>query len=210
MSHVAQLPPRNTPRVTFSALVDILSQPSHRLPAIIKPQKYPKPGPVFGYKKATAQLVDWFVNGTPLDPTDPGLRDHEIDVLDAANNAGGKSALWPVAATSASHPPNSSVWSVAGVEISFAPDVLLRSSGGSTGALKLYLRKDPTAVGPTMAALLYYHRAQIACDPNTDPALCAVTDVQCGLVHVATGSFQRLVAQVQSACQVVAATWPFV
>jgi hypothetical protein len=199
--------------VTFSALVDVLSQPAYRLPSILKAHKYPKPGPVFGYKKATAQIVDWLVKGTPLDVSEVGLRDHEIDALDALTELGTAAAILPGGATSASRPPASSSWIVNGVEVSFAPDVLLNGrirKHDATGALKLYLRREPTTVGPMLAALLYYHRSQIVGDADADPALCAVTDVHSGVVHVATGSYQRLVNQIEATCTVIASTWPTV
>lgn len=215
MTHVASLPVRPQPRVTFSALIDVLSQPSHRVPVILRSQKFPKPGPVFGYKNATRQLVEWFVHGTALNRNDPILRDHEVAALDDAIQNGPQSALWPAGASAASYPPTQSTWSVNGVEISFRPDVLLEGQGrkegrkaAATGALKLYLRRDPTTVGPMMAALLYYHRSKVALDPDVDPALCAVTDVQTGVVHAATGSYQRLWNQVNHACQVIASVWP--
>lgn len=211
MTNIPPMSPRTTPRMTFSAMVDILSQPSYRLPAILKDHKYPARGPIFGYRQATEQLVSWFVDGTALDPSAPGLRDYEVAALNAAQQAGTPAGLWPPGAVRATHPPKSSLWSLNGVEISFSPDVLLEGTvkrTNATGAVKLYLRKDPTTVGPMMAALLFFHRSQIACDPDVDPALCAVTDVQAGMVYSATGSFQRVVAQVQAACQVIASVWP--
>lgn len=214
MTTVKSIPSRLSPRVTFSSLVDVLTSPSHRLPTILQAQKYPKPGPVFGYKKATEMLCSWFVRGTDPDPSDPSLRDHEVAALLAALALPNTpDALVPSGTKSSSYPSNEPTWVVEGVEISFFPDLLIEGTVGkkatpATGALKLYLRKEPTVVGPTMAALLYFHRSQIVRDPLADPSLCCVTDVQAGIVHTATGNYQRLVNQVEQACQVIASVWP--
>lgn len=200
---------RATPRITFSALGDALSQPAHRLVTILTNQKHPKPGPVFGYKKAKEQLVSNFINGTAINLNDPSLRAHEVHALAAAVSNGTPTGLWPAGATSASQAPPQSTITLAGVDISFSPDALLDGTvkkSAATGAIKLYLRKDPTTVGPMLAALLYFHRSQV--DAATDPSLCAIVDVQSGIVHVATGNFQRLVNQSSALCQVIAATWP--
>ncbi len=214
MAIVNSLPPRATPRVTFSALVDVLASPAHRLLPILHQQKYPKPGPVFGYKKATEQLVDWFVNGTTPNPEAPSLRDHEVDALNSALALPGvPSSLLPAGTLVASVPTTEPTWTVEGVEVSFSPDLLISGTIGrkgvpATGAVKLYLRKDPTTVGPMLAALIYFHRSQIVGDNLAEPGLCGIVDIQAGIVHTATGNYQRLVNQVQQACQVIAAVWP--
>src|SRR5690349_4450257 len=140
MTNVASLPARPHPRITFSALVDVLTSPAHRLHSILQPQKYPKPGPVFGYKKATEQLVEWFVDGTALNPTDQALRDHEIDALFAAQSVpGAPAALLPAGTASCSVPSDEPTWNIAGVEISFFPDLLIHGNVGrsqATGAVK--------------------------------------------------------------------------
>lgn len=212
MNKVISIPPRPNPRVTFSALADVLTSPTHRIPGLLQPQKYPKPGPVFGYKKTREQLAEWLTNGTPLNPNAPSLREHEAYALGAALSiSGGPSSLLPSGTTSTRDASLEPTWLVAGVEVSFSPDLIVTGTVGktqATGAIKLYMRKEPLSVGPMLAALLYYHRAQVANDATADPSLCGVTDVQAGIVYTATGSYQRLVSQVQNACQVIAAVWP--
>lgn len=211
MPNIPSLPPRSAPRVTFSALVDVLTQPSHRLVGLLKKQKYPNPGPVFGYKKAREQLSNWAVNGTPPNLQDPALRDHEVDALTAAIQVFGTGqALLPDGATSASKPGLEQQWSVNGVDISVFPDLVVSGDvrgTPATGAVKFFLRKDPTTVGPTLAALIYYHRRHIIQDPDIDPSLCAVVDVQAGEIYAATGSYRRLVSQIESSCTLIAAVW---
>lgn len=210
MTIVQQLEPRPNPRVTFSALVEVLSSPTHRLIPILQSQKYPKPGPVFGYKKAVEQLVQHFVNGAQLDPASPDLREHEAYAIAAVQQVG-PAALMPAEVTSCSVHPRSSSWFLGAVEVSFSPDLLVEGTvrrSRATGAVKFYMRKDPTSVGPTMAALLYYHRSQVIQDPDTDPELCVVSDVQSGIFYTASGNYQRLLQQAQTACNVIAAVWP--
>jgi hypothetical protein len=213
MGSVPALKPRKRPRVTFSSLVDILSSPAHRLVPLLQAQKYPQPGPVFGYKKAAEQLVRWLHTGVQPNPNDPGLRDHEsLALFGALAIPGAPSALLPAGANAVSIPTKEPAWTVGKVEISVFPDLLVHRKVGrkvrANGAAKLYFRKDPLTTGPALAALLYFHRSQVLGDSMADPSLCAVTDVQSGLVYTATGSYQRLLGQVQNACKVIESLWP--
>ena len=201
---------REHPRVTFSSLAEVLSSPSHRLPAILTKQKYPQAGPVFGYKKATEKIVSWCVNGTELNSSDMS-REYEADVVNhISNNYHTPNEMCGVEASSFSKPPQVETWSIGDVEVSVFPDVLVESEikgQMKTGAIKFYMNKTPTEVGASLAALIYYHQSEVLGKSDVDPSLCAVVDIQHDEVHIATGSYKRLVKQASDACKVIASVW---
>jgi hypothetical protein len=170
---------------------------------------------VFGYKKAVEQLVQWFHRGIIPNALARTLRDYEkVALSKAVAMPGAPASLLPAGADNIAVPGKIPTMTIHGVEVSFSPDLLVSKKVGkkivASGAVKLYLRKQPLVSGPELAALLYYHRSQVAADPLADPHLCAVTDVQAGIVYTASGNHQRLLNQVQQACQVIAAIWPSV
>lgn len=204
--------PRAKPRLTFSALVDALAAPAHRLPAVLRPHKYPKPGPMFGNKQVRDQLVAWAVDGAALNPAAAGLREYETVALqNIASTITGVEELLPGPPTQVMRPSTkSSDWTLSGVTISFHPDVIVEQKKAKQvkrGAVKFYVRQEPLNNGPMLASLLFWHRSQVLKEANVDPALCAVTDVQAGIVYTSTGSYKQLKGQVEQACTVIAAIW---
>ncbi|WP_437720966.1 hypothetical protein [Sorangium sp. So ce861] len=211
MAYAAPPPPRLTPRVTFSSLAEVLSAPFPKAQQILKAQKYPKAGPTFSYKRAAEIAADHLVNGTVVNPTAHRLRPHEMDALAAFVAAG--SVLPPN--TSASPPPKlRPKWFMQNVEISAYPEITITgqigANGTGSGALKFYMRKEPLGgnTGPAMAALLYYYQSQVLGLQNAHPAYCVVYDVRVGVPYVATGSYTRLINQVQAACSMIHVIWP--
>ncbi len=201
---------REHPRVTFSSLAEILSSPAHRLPSILTKQKFPTPGPVFGYKKATEKLIAWCVDGVPPNSSEL-TREYEAAVIDLiTENYATPNDLIGIDSCSFSKPPQVDSWSIDGVEVSVFPDLMVEAEIKGKikkGAVKFYMSKTPTEVGSSLAALIYYHQKEVLGNSDVDPSLCAVVDVRNDELYVATGSYRRLVKQATDSCKVIASLW---
>jgi hypothetical protein len=208
MTIVNTIAPRATPRVTFSVMAELLAAPPHRVMTILKKQKYPKPGPVFGYKKATEQACAHMVNGTPLNVNAPGLRKHEVAALTSLS--GNTPTLPPGFDISQASRTNRPAWQINGVEISAYPDLMLTDPTSRTGAFKFYMKRDhlDEEVGASMASLLFYYESHVLGQQSTQAAYCMVWDVRAGIPHIAGGSHRRMIGQLQNTCALVAALWP--
>lgn len=195
----------HTPRLSFSAFCKYMKAPTSTAQlGILRTQKFPKEGPMKSYVAATERIKQHLVDGRPL--THGGLRDYEADALKAfASN-------WSAPAGHAYDRPQSyqQKLEILGVEISCFPTVLVRrAKTGRTGAMKVFLNKDPKIdgdLGKTMATLLYYFLDEVAGE-DVDPGLVTVLESRKGAEHQASPSTTRLLKNVEDTCFMVGSVW---
>lgn len=192
------------PRITFTGLVQIMSGSATAQMNVMRAHRFPKDGPMLSYAATRSQLASWLVDGKPLDPGQ--LRDYEreIAVLLAEQD------ILPGPTDTYRRPPTQQSLVINNVEVSMKPDLTVEAND-KRGALKCHFSssvKLTEDVGRHMAALLYYYGREVLGDESYHPSLCRIYDVREGTVHTATGTYRRLMKNVQDQCAIIAAVWP--
>jgi hypothetical protein len=203
----ANIPPLTQPRLTFSTLAKLIGTITvAKQFSLLKGHKYPKPGPKRGYQNAVKQIVDHLVQQSPLTLAVRTLRANEQEILQMLSQ---NQNLLPRNLQCTRPNPHATPWQIHGVIVSMYPDIEL-ANGHTTGALKLYLAKDPLAhgVGKTMATLLYHYRTQFLNLGNVDPKLCQIVEPRQNVTHYASTKTQQQLVRLQQVCQMVSLLWP--
>lgn len=205
MVSITSLKPHASPRLTFSALAQLMgSHTSLGHMGILRNSKYPQPGPVMSYKNGVRQIVeDMLGSGKSV----ASLRQHELDVL---NEFRLNPLTLPRGCVAKKSAMSTSHWVHCNVEISVFPDVLVVGPKG-TGAVKFHVAKEPLprGVGSAMATLIAHHRRAILNDNTTCDAYCIVYEVRSGKSHSASAkTAASQMKSVTAACQLASAVWP--
>jgi hypothetical protein len=193
------------PTVSFSTLARLLGPSTPvKQSSLLRGHKYPSDGPKRSYQNAQKQLVDYLVNGSPINTAAMNLRGHERDALAQLNPAG----VLPNGVTASRPNAHAPAWQLHNVTISMYPDVELAGPSG-VGALKAYFGKDPLArgVGASMAALLHFYKSHQLALPNVSPTYCMVLEVRTGALYTSSNP-STLMKNVATACQLISALWP--
>lgn len=194
------------PRLTFSALADVMSPHTPAgMRSIVRDSKYPRRGPILSYTNATRHMVGMLVDGRPPSIE---LRDYEREVVEAFDRERLKllrgCEIWR-------SNTRDRAWVHCGVEISMFAEVSVLSAKGN-GCVKLHCAKEPLAkgVGKAMASLMAHYRTTVLSDQDTNPAYCLVYEVRTGKVHKAPvgPASEAFLAKIADACEMVKALWP--
>jgi hypothetical protein len=224
---------RNDPRISVSKLGEYMSAHSGRRRTIVADQKRPKDFIVTWYKEARSTLIEYFTRGCEPQlieqaiealaegPYETERRQQEaelsVEALDVFLEDPELLDLSGLTIRAGSN--NTPPLSIAGVNISVAPDLLLegthRNGSPFRGTVKIYMVKGhglDADAGACAATVIRQWTDQFYAEAAKlgSPAHCMVLDVFAQKVFSAPKSFRRRMTQIEAACEEIALRWPTV
>lgn len=222
---------RQAPRISVNKLAEYLTATPARRKTILTDQKHPSDFKVARYKEAT-QAISRFIAGGCSDPsilaaTEEYLRgrnpqsafqaqdrDLSLDALQAFREAYAEWGL--VGSTLSLGEANPPFLLISGVNVSVRPEIISRSVNRNgdriIGAMKLHLPKtsSPSKKNAEYVCTLlhWFSDVHLTDDGAVDHRLCRLIDVPAGILHEAPRTYRKRRADIEAACEEIAARWP--
>ena len=219
---------RHEPRISANKLGEYLFARPGRRRTIIKEQKFPPTFMAARYKPAREAILDSLAGNSSFDDLaltaeqllrEPAASDYRAEqaqcCADAIHDFLDLAPDLELEGLTVERQNDRTKLTVAGVQISVYPDLILRGQNRRgepiVGALKLHFSKNhkhSDQAAEYVATLLRQHVEQFwGEDAAVHPALCRVVDVFGGTVHEAPKAFRRRWKDIEAACEEIRVRW---